>query len=90
MRAPRIYTNTNPAGVRGSTFRWFLDPWTPAGLKLVYILSSRGPAQGYEVEVQVEVELFDFDFGCGWGSCDFCEDPTSATAKTWCRRAYRL
>ncbi len=44
MRAPRIYSNysnTSPAGVRGSFFRWFFDPWTPAGLVLVYILGSR-------------------------------------------------
>ncbi len=41
LRAPRIYTNTSPARVRGSIFRWFFEPWTPAGLVLVYILGSR-------------------------------------------------
>ncbi len=40
MRAPRIYTNTSLAGVRGWIFRWFSDPWTPAGLVLVYTMGS--------------------------------------------------
>ncbi len=35
-----IYTDTSPAGVRGSNFRWFFDPRTPARLVLVFILGS--------------------------------------------------
>ncbi len=41
VRAPRIYTNTSPAGVRGSIFRCMFEPWAPAGLVLVYILGAR-------------------------------------------------
>ncbi len=41
LRAPRIYTNTNPAGVRESVFRLFFGTRAPAGLVLVYILGSR-------------------------------------------------
>ncbi len=29
LRGPRIYTNSSLAGIRGSSFRWFFDPWTP-------------------------------------------------------------
>ncbi len=40
-RAPRICTNTSPAGSWGSIFLAFLDPWTPARLVVVYIVGSR-------------------------------------------------
>ncbi len=41
MRDPRIYTNTSPAGVQESRNQQKIDPRTPAGLVLVYILGAR-------------------------------------------------
>ncbi len=38
---PRMYTNTSPAGVHASRNQRKMDPRTPAGLVLVYILGAR-------------------------------------------------
>jgi hypothetical protein len=38
---PRMYTNTSPTGVHASRNQRKMDPRTPAGLVLVYILGAR-------------------------------------------------